>query len=228
MNIRGRHDAVREESVFPMIIDLHVHTKPLSPCSHIDPLEMVAEAKRRGLDGVCLTEHHALWGRSELDELARQSGIRIFTGNEITTDQGDILVFRYPVHVPDIIPIAELRREVLAAGGFMIAAHPFRGFKVFGFGQLRMTPEQAAKRRLFQLVDAMEVCNGKLSEEENRMALEVSKILGLAGTGGSDAHQIDEVGKWVTVFDRDIRNEQELVDEIRAGRYTIGAAPAAS
>ncbi len=83
----------------------------------------------------------------------------------------------------------------------MIAAHPFRGFKVFGFGQLRMTPEQAAKRRLFQLVDAMEVCNGKLSEEENRMALEVSKILGLAGTGGSDAHQVDEVGKWVTVFD---------------------------
>ncbi|MGV8080028.1 MAG: PHP domain-containing protein [Syntrophales bacterium] len=205
-----------------MIIDLHVHTKPLSPCSHIDPLEMVSEAKRRGLDGVCLTEHHALWGRGELDELARQSGIAIFSGNEITTDQGDILVFQYPVHVPDVVPIAELRREVLAAGGFMIAAHPFRGFKVFGFGQLRMTPEQAAKRRLFQLVDAVEVCNGKLTEEENRMALEVSKILGLAGTGGSDAHRLDEIGKQVTVFEREIRSERELVDEIRAGRYRIG------
>ncbi len=208
-----------------MIIDLHVHTKPLSPCSHIDPLEMVAEAKRRGLDGVCLTEHHALWGRGELDELARQSGIAIFSGNEITTDQGDILVFQYSVPVPDIVPIADLRREVLAAGGFMIAAHPFRGFKVFGFGQLRMTPEQAAKRRLFQLVDAIEVCNGKLTEEENSMALDVSKILGMAGTGGSDAHQVDEIGKRATVFEREIRNERELVEEIRAGRYTVGMAP---
>ncbi len=38
MNIRGRHDAVPRRKRLPMIIDLHVHTKPLSPCSHIDPL----------------------------------------------------------------------------------------------------------------------------------------------------------------------------------------------
>jgi len=44
--------------------------------------------------------------------------------------------------------------------------------------------------------------------------------LGLPGTGGSDAHRVDEVGKWVTVFEKEIDNEHELLRELHAGRFT--------
>jgi predicted metal-dependent phosphoesterase TrpH len=207
-----------------MIIDLHVHTKPRSACSHIDPEELLAEAVRLGIDGICLTEHNVLWDRAELSRLAGKSGICLFTGNEITTDQGDVLVFSYSGHVPEVIPLVDLRTEVAAAGGFMIAAHPLRGFKIFGVGQLKLTATQAARRKIFQYVDAVEIRNGKLNEEENSMAQEVAGNLGLRGVAGSDAHRIDEIGKWVTILERTVADEAGLIEELRAGRYRIGTA----
>jgi histidinol phosphatase-like PHP family hydrolase len=39
-----------------MKIDLHIHTAPLSACSYIDPRELIQEARRLELDGICLTE----------------------------------------------------------------------------------------------------------------------------------------------------------------------------
>ena len=206
-----------------MIIDLHIHTIPRSPCSHIEPRELVAEAKRLGIDGLCLTEHHVLWEAAELKDLDHDGGVALFTANEITTDQGDILVFGYPKPVPGVVPIRDLHREVAEAGGFMIAAHPLRGFKVFGLSQLQLTPEKAAQRKVFQFVEGVEVRNGRLNDDENGMAAQVAEHLKLVGTGGSDAHELDELGRVVTVFEKDIRSEAELIAELRSGRFTIGS-----
>jgi len=202
-----------------MRIDLHIHTLPRSACSYMDPLELIQEATRLKLDGICLTEHQVVWELDDVDKLAREGGIKIFRGNEFTTNQGDILVFGFYKDIKELLMIQELREDVKAAGGFMIAAHPFRGFKTFGIGRLQMTVEQACKRKVLEFVDAIEVGNGKLSADENDMARKVAEKLGLPGTGGSDAHRVDEVGKWVTIFEKDILNELELVEELHAGRF---------
>ena len=204
-----------------MRIDLHIHTAPRSACSYIDPLELIQEARRLKLDGICLTEHQVVWDIGEVEKLAHQGGIKIFRGNEFTTNQGDILVFGLYKDIKEMMMIQELREEVSGAGGFMIAAHPFRGFKTFGIGQLQMTVERACKRKVLEFVDAIEVGNGKLSPEENDMARKVSEKLGLAGTGGSDAHRVDEVGKWLTVFEKEIQDENQLVEELHAGRFSV-------
>ena len=206
-----------------MRIDLHTHTSPRSPCSSLDPLELIREATRLGLDGICLTEHQVVWQPDEIAELAQETPVKIFRGNEFTTNQGDILVFGYEEDIKELLTIEELRDRVAAAGGFMIAAHPFRGFKTFGIGQLQMTVEQACSRKMFDYVDALEIRNGKVSDEENEMAARVADRLGLPGTAGSDAHRLDEVGKWVTDFERAIENEQELIEELRAGRFTVAS-----
>jgi histidinol phosphatase-like PHP family hydrolase len=207
-----------------MRIDLHTHTSPRSACSSLDPLDLVREATRLGLDGICLTEHQVLWQPDEIAELAQATQLEVFRGNEFTTNQGDILVFGYEEDVKELLTIEELRDAVTAAGGFMIAAHPFRGFKTFGIGQLQMTVEQACNRKVFDFVDALEIRNGKVSDQENDMAARVAARLGLSGTAGSDAHRMDEVGKWVTDFERAIENEQELIEELRAGRFTAADA----
>ena len=203
-----------------MRIDLHIHTSPRSACSYIDPLELIKEAQRLNLDGICLTEHQVLWDSGDVEKLAREGGIKIFRGNEFTTNQGDILVFGLYKDIKELLMIQELREEVKSAGGFMIAAHPFRGFKTFGIGQLQMTVEHACKRKVLEFVDAVEVGNGKLSMDENDMARKVSEKLDLPGTGGSDAHRVDEVGKWLTVFEKEIQDENQLVAELHAGRFT--------
>ncbi len=207
-----------------MRIDLHIHTAPRSPCSGLDPQELIQEARRQGLDGICLTEHQVVWDPQDVNELAQGGEMKIFQGNEFTTNQGDILVFGYKKDIKELLTIQELHDEVKAAEGFMIAAHPFRGFKTFGIGQLQMTVEQACKRKVFDFVDASEIGNGRLSDQENDMAIKVANQLGLPGTAGSDAHRVDEVGRWVLDFEREIQDEQELVDELRAGRFTVVSA----
>jgi predicted metal-dependent phosphoesterase TrpH len=202
-----------------MKIDLHIHTSPLSACSYIDPQELIQEARRLQLDGICLTEHQVVWDPDEVAKLAAEAGISIFRGNEFTTNQGDILVFGFYEDIKELLIIQELREKVTAAAGYMIAAHPFRGFKTFGIGQLQLTVEQACKRKVLEFVDAVEVGNGKLSPEENDMARKVAEKLGLPGTGGSDAHRVDEIGTWVTVFEKEIQSEIELVQELHAGRF---------
>ncbi|MEW6184221.1 MAG: PHP domain-containing protein [Thermodesulfobacteriota bacterium] len=207
-----------------MRIDLHVHTSPKSPCSNIHPADLTQEAKRIGLDGFCLTEHQLLWDREEVLRLAADNGIRIFRGNEITTAQGDILVFGLDRNIEGVITIQELHQIVTAAGGFSIAAHPFRGFKMFGAGQLGLSVEQACKKKSLQFVDAIEIRNGRVTEKENELAGSVAEKLGLRATAGSDAHEIGALGTWVTVFEKDIETEADLLKELKAGHYTIGTA----
>ena len=202
-----------------MKIDLHIHTAPLSACSYIDPRELIQEARRLELYGICLTEHQVVWDPAEVNRLAQEAGIRIFRGNEFTTNQGDILVFGFYEDIKELLIIQDLREKVTAAGGYMIAAHPFRGFKTFGIGQLQMTVEQAARRKVLEFVDAVEIGNGKLSPDENDMARKVAEKLGLPGTGGSDAHRVDELATWVTVFENEIKDEDELLQELHAGRF---------
>ena len=202
-----------------MRIDLHIHTSPRSACSHLGLPELIETVNQRKLDGICLTEHQVVWDPEEAQKLAADGAIKVFRGNEFTTNQGDILVFGFDEDIKELLTIQELQQAVRKAGGFMIAAHPFRGFKTFGIGQLQMTVEQACQRKMFEFVDAIEIGNGKLSDDENDMARKVAEKLGLPGTGGSDAHRVDEVGRWITVFEKDIGTEQELLAELHAGRF---------
>jgi predicted metal-dependent phosphoesterase TrpH len=184
-------------------------------------MELIQEAKRIGLDGFCLTEHQVLWETHEVTTLARNNGIKIFRGNEITTAQGDVLVFGLDKDIQGIIHAKKLYEEVKSADGFAIAAHPFRGFKIFGVGQLGMDLDQACTKKLLQYVDAVEVKNGRVSDSENQLAMEVSERLGLVATAGSDAHEIGALGTWVTCFKNDIHSEKDLIRELRNGNFTI-------
>ena len=206
-----------------MRIDLHVHTSPKSPCSNIHPADLIQEAKRIGLDGFCLTEHQVLWEWEEVLDLAGENGIKIFRGNEITTAQGDILVFGMERNIEGVITVQELHQIVSSAGGFSIAAHPFRGFKMFGAGQLGLSVEQACKKKSLQFVDAIEIRNGRVTEKENELAGSVAEKLGLRATAGSDAHEIGALGTWVTEFDKKFDSEADLLRELKAGNFRIGS-----
>ncbi len=210
----------RDASAGKMTIDLHVHTSPASPCSSAPVDSLIEEAKRIGLDGICLTDHNHVWDPDRVEELRQKHGFLILRGNEITTNQGDILVFGLEKDIQGIVDLKELRREVEEAEGFMIVAHPFRGFLVVGVDQAGLTPEKAMDRPLFNYVDAIEVLNGKVTANENNFALKVTEGLGLPGTGGSDAHEVAELGMYATEFYEVIKNEQDLIAALKSGEYS--------
>ena len=202
-----------------MIIDLHVHTSPASPCSSALVDEIIQEAKKIGLDGICLTDHNHVWDPDEVEDLRRKHELLILRGNEITTDQGDMVVFGLEKPIKGIVKLRDLREEVSAAKGFIIVAHPFRGFLTFGIGKLGLTPEKAMERPLFKYVDAIEVMNCKVTKKENRFAAKVAEGLDLPATGGSDAHEVSEVGIFATRFSQVITDEKALIEALRDGSY---------
>lgn len=216
----GEEVEEKEEISGGLVIDLHVHTHPASPCSSAPVEQVIEEAKRIGLGGICLTDHNHVWEPGEVEDLRQRHGFLILRGNEITTDQGDMVVFGLERDVQGIIELEDLRKEVVSAEGFIIVVHPFRGFLTFGVGDLGLTPEKAMERPLFKQVDAVEVLNGKVTEKENGFAREVAGGLGLPVTGGSDAHEVSEVGLYATRFSTVIRDEKELIEALRTARYS--------
>ena len=100
-----------------MRIDLHVHTKALSSCSIIDPEELIGEARKLGLDGICITEHNAVWSPEDIASLNAKSDVRFFRGNEVTTNQGHIVVFGYYDEAPRSRPSTNFERRLMLRGG---------------------------------------------------------------------------------------------------------------
>jgi len=199
------------------VVDIHVHTFPASPCATDDVDAMIREAKRIGIDAICITDHNHVWPPDEIDALRQKHDFTVFRGNEITTDQGDMVVFGLHEDIQGIVPIEDLQRRVSGAGGVVIAAHPFRGFKTFNTAQLGLTVEKAGERPLFKAVDAVEVLNGKVTPAENEFARRVASNLKLPGTGGSDAHAAEEVGQCATEFPTRLRDERDLVAALKRG-----------
>lgn len=209
-----------EEAFQGMVIDLHVHSAPASPCSSVTVEQLIEEARAIGLDGICLTDHNHRRDPREVEDWRQKYGFLILRGNEITTDQGDILVVGLEEDIQGVIKLGELRERVLKAQGFMMAAHPFRGFLTFGIGYLGLTPKKASMRPVFRAVDAVEVMNSRVSENENGFAAQVAEILRLPVIGGSDAHKPGEVGRYATRFADLIQNERDLIEALKKGRFS--------
>jgi predicted metal-dependent phosphoesterase TrpH len=206
-----------------VILDLHVHTNVGSPDSNLSPLALIQQGKAVGLDGVVVTEHDRAWDVALARQLARDHDFLILCGMEVSTDLGHILVYGLAEYVSGIIYAETLRRVVDRVGGLMFAAHPFRRAFFQTNGRFEAQPplsvQQAAERALVQLVDGLEIYNGATGQRENGLAEAVGAYAGLRGIGGSDAHSELGLGCCATQFERRIRTEAELIEELRAGRF---------
>jgi len=197
-----------------VIVDLHIHTNLGSICSQLGPDELLERAQQLGIDAVCITEHHSHRGANKMVEYAADSGYPVFRGVEIYTELGDMLVYglkretRY--HLTTFEELVEMADE---DGAVIIPAHPCRGWGR-GHKHAHVFPEE-----LLGYVGAIETHNGANTVRSNDAAAAIAEEFGLRGTGGSDAHAIWQVGKCVTVFEREIASEEELVLELREGRF---------
>jgi hypothetical protein len=147
--------------------------------------------------------------------------LKVFRGMEVTTTGGDVLVFGLYEPPAGIMAPADLKRLVDDAGGLCVAAHPFRGFLLFGIGAMSLSLKDAASNPTFSCVHGMEIFNGLVTASENELAGKVADELGLIKVGGSDAHTVQAVGTCVMDFHGDIQNETELIDAMRESRFDI-------
>jgi hypothetical protein len=188
-----------------MLFDLHVHTD-LSPCSNMNIEDIVVRARERGLDGVCITDHHTMDIRHAVTEGIQANGLHVLFGMEYSTPQGDFLLFG---PFEDLAPDLDgdlLLSTVRGCGGAAVAAHPFRA-------------SRPADERLIRsgLCHGVECVNGRNTWHENSAAGQWIKRYRLTRCGGSDAHTLDELGTFATRFFEPVRSRADLIGALTQG-----------
>ena len=212
------------------LFDLHIHTTKGSSDSSLNPEELILEADRLGLRGLCITEHSGPWDRHEFERFASRHSVVLVRAMEVETDLGHMLAFGLDRYQAGFSKAAELRLAADAAGGFIVIAHPFR--YVLSQRQqnnallyqlvpdpLPLKPEDALDHPVFKLAHAVEVANGGTADEENEFAMRVAALLRLPVTGGSDAHSAHGLGRFATNFGSEISNEQEFLAALHTGKF---------
>ncbi|MBI3943256.1 MAG: PHP domain-containing protein [Chloroflexi bacterium] len=188
-------------------VDLHLHTVYSGDC-HTSPEAVIAVAQRRGLGAIAVTDHNRLGGALALREIAP---FPVIVGEEIKTEEGEILAYYLEEEIPKGLPLDETIARVRAQGGLLSVSHPFdrtRG------GVLK----REALLRIVDQLDMIEVFNSRcFFSDENTQALEFANVHGLAGTGGSDAHTPQEIGNAYLEMPL-FGNKAEFLAGVRAGK----------
>jgi len=190
-------------NILALKIDLHVHTC-YSHNGIATPKQLVAYSKKRGLDGVAITDHDTIQGALRL---VNDKELMIIPGVEVSTLQGHVLALNVTEPIPPQLSVLETIEKIHELGGIAIAAHPSVMLK-----GLRM---HACRGLDF---DAVEVINSaafpfSLSTYLNR---KMAVNLNLPQTGGSDAHYALEIGCAYTLIDADPERD-EIAGAIRRG-----------
>jgi predicted metal-dependent phosphoesterase TrpH len=194
-----------------MRIDLHCHSK-YSADNFLEPEELIEQAIKINLDGVCLTEHHSIIPLWPLERIRIPEGFYVFRGVEISTDIGHLLVYGIKDDSWNIWAshtyLNALRgiENVHRLGGICVPAHPFRGWDSFGENVFKIDG-----------IDAIETHNGLDLENMNQKAIHVARLRNLPSVGGSDCHQKAQVGRAFTEFENPVHTIEELIEEIKKG-----------
>ena len=207
-----------------MIIDIHTHTYPTSVDSFIEADELIEQAKSIGLDGVCITDHDGFWDHREVEDLSKRHNFLVLPGCEVTTEEGHLLVYGLRKYIFGMHRATFVKDKLDREAGAMVVAHPYR--RVYRKGSHTSDEayhemlERGSRNHVFDIVNGVEVMNGRGLAEENAFSRDLAKWFDLPGTGASDAHKLEDIGTFATEFERRITCLDDLITELRAGRFS--------
>ena len=185
--------------------------------------ELIDGSKSFGLDGICLTDHDSFWTNDEIRRLSRRHDFLVLQGCEINTESGHVLVFGLDKYEFGMHRAEFLQAGVEKAGGAMVAAHPYRRRfleePAERPGIRNEMLERASQDNFFRMCHGIEGLNGRGLTIQNEFSLELGSILGTNMTAGSDAHRVEQIGTVATEFQRPVACLQDLIRELRGGRY---------
>lgn len=205
MTVRKQFVAVKKERRW----DIHIHSHH-SEDSRSKIERILDVAKRKGLDGIAITDHGSLEGYFEAKRIAKKYGIGIVAGYEYRAAEGDVVVLGVEKMPPGKrLPAANVVDFAHSHGGIAIAVHPFDPLRS-GVGNLIRTVK----------FDAVETINSHCFIYGNAKAAKVASANSMPEVGGSDAHTASEVGNGFTVFSGS--SGGSIIKAIKCGRTRTG------
>jgi predicted metal-dependent phosphoesterase TrpH len=169
----------------PMIkVEFHCHTR-YSGDSLIDLPQLLRTCDQKGIHKLVITDHNTISGAQKAVELAPD---RFIIGEEILTQQGELLGFFVKEEIPAGLSAQASIDLLRAQGAFISVSHPFDKMRK---GRWRLDD----LIEILPGIDAIEMFNSRcLLPQYNLKAIIFAQQYHLLGTVGSDAHSLGEVG----------------------------------
>jgi len=244
----------------PRRIDLHCHSIASSltaeavlnaihcPECYSDPLDVYAQAKRRGMDLVAITDHDTIKGATSIGHLSD-----VIIGEELTCwfpeDQCKMHVLVYGISADDHARLQGMAKDIYEVARFIeekriahSVAHPiyrqndrlerwhlerllllFKGFECLNGAHSPLHRE--AFEPLLEWLSEREI--EKLSARHN-LAPRWPVPWVKARTGGSDDHGLLNVGRTWTEFAPDVDTPAKVLDALREGTCRPGGESGSS
>jgi predicted metal-dependent phosphoesterase TrpH len=162
--------------------DLHAHTR-YSRDSLLEPAELIACARRAGLDRIAVTDHNVIAGALEASSIDPSM---VIVGEEISCAGGTHLIglFLHEV-IPRGLSVRHTAARIREQGGVVYAPHPF--------AYLRSASRHA--REAIAESDVVEAFNARaFLPRWNQRALRLAAASGVPIAAGSDSHFAFEIG----------------------------------
>lgn len=195
-------------------VDFHCHTYA-SKDSLSQPAKLIAAARARGLDRIVVTDHNTIRGALEAYAIDPEL---VVIGEEVKTTGGELLAAYVSKEVPAGLKPLDAIEQLRLQGAFISVSHPF--------DYQRLGWDLDSLIEILPYLDAIEVLNARtISKRINSMALEFAAKHQMAGTAGSDAHSLMEIGR---VFSNvpEFSNADELRQNIHTASLDGEESPA--
>jgi hypothetical protein len=184
-------------------LDLHIHSSYSEDASGTAS-EIMKHVKKKGLDGMAITDHNSITGGMKAEKLSSKKFL-VIPGVEVSTAQGHCIGLNVKKEIPTNKSVAETIELIYDAGGVPIIPHLFRNMS--GIKEQYLVP-------LVPRINAIEVYNSCSLPKTNLKTAQVAKKYGLGGTGGSDSHEPAYAGNAYTIVDTTDLSVDTVLSEI--------------
>jgi predicted metal-dependent phosphoesterase TrpH len=185
-------------------LDLHVHSK-YSDDGMGDPKEIIKSVKKKGLNGLAITDHNTVEGSLKALKIAPKDFI-IIPGTEISTSDGHLIALNVKEKIPKSLSIEETVEKIIDAGGLPIVPHLFRNMSGI---------KEENLKKIYTKTPAIEVFNSCSLPKTNLKTAKIARRYKLGGTGGSDSHDLMYAGNAYTIIKNNQLNLEDIITEIK-------------
>jgi len=184
-------------------LDLHIHSQ-YSEDAIGSPKDIIKSLKKKGLQGMAITDHNTVKGGLKAVKIAPKNFI-VIPGIEISTADGHMLALDVEKNIAKNLSIQETVEKILDQGGTPIVPHLFRNMSGIKKEKLKT---------IHQKINTIEVFNACSMPKTNLKIAKIAKEFNLGGTGGSDSHDPAYAGYAYTVVDTTDMNADTVLSEI--------------
>lgn len=193
---------------------MHIHTK-YSKDGFLTANQLVRSCRKKGLNSIAICDHNTIKGALEFKN---EVNVKIIVGEEIETEQGEIIGLFLKDEVPSGLSVLKTIEMIKEQGSIVYVPHPFDGFRKSMIGITVL-------ERIVDKIDVIEVFNSRsLFMQANENALRFAKQHNIIPAVGSDAHTEYEVGNAYIEME-DFSSNDEFLTNLKSARLFTRRTP---